>query len=110
MAKGKTRRRSRAAIPLIPSIIATLPEITVGIAAAADIEAGKPAGEVGAAALSRLSSLYALAPAQKAQVGSITFSYDAGTNIVAKVGAALVHGVARWGGMRIPLGRRVTLL
>ena len=109
-AAKKTRRRSSARVAIIPAIVALLPELGVGIAAAADAEAGKPAGEVGANALNRLGALYGTAPATTAQVGPVTFKFDLGVNVVAKVAAGGIHLLARWTGLRIPLGRRATLL
>jgi hypothetical protein len=110
MAAEKKRRRGTVRVAIIPAIVAMLPEIGVGIAAAADAEAGKPAGEVGANALNRLGALYGTAPATSAQVGVVKFNFDLGTNVIAKVAAGGIHLLARWTGLRIPLGRRATLL
>lgn len=110
MAAKVKRRRSTARIPIIPAVIAMLPEIGVGVAAAADVDAGKPSGEVGANAVNRLGALYGTAPATSAQVGGVKFEFNVGTNATAKIAAAAVHLIARWGGLRIPVGRRATLL
>lgn len=109
-AAKKTRRRSTTRVAIIPAVIAMLPEIGVGVAAAADADAGKPAGEIGANAVNRLGALYGTAPATSAQVGGVKFNFDIGTNATAKIAAAAVHLIARWGGIRIPIGRRATLL
>lgn len=110
MAKGRRTRRRGVRIPIIPSVIVVLPEITVGIAAAADAEAGASAGDVGAKALNRLASLYGQAPASSVNVGGVEFKFDLGTNVIAKISGALIHGVARWGGVTMPLGRHASLL
>lgn len=110
MAAKTKRRRSKTSIALIPTIIAALPELTVGIAAAHDADSGKPSGEVGALALRRLGALYGQSPGEKVQVGPVEFKFDVQTNAIAKIGAVAVHLLARAGQIRIPLARGVTLL
>lgn len=108
--KVKKVRRRPAAIPLIPTVIAALPEIFVGLAAAQDVENKKPAGEVGALAVKRLAALYGQSPAETVSIGPVNVTFDVGTNATAKIGGVVVHALSRWGGMRIPLGKRFTLL
>lgn len=108
--KGKRVRRRPVAVPVIPTLISTLPEIFVGLAAAQDVENKKPTGEVGALAVKRLAALYGQAPAETVGIGPVNVTFDVGTNVISKVGGVAVHALARWGGMRIPLGRRFTLL
>lgn len=110
MAATKRKRRGTVRVPIIPTVIAILPELAVGVAAANDAENGATGGEVGAKAMNRLGALYGQAPATSTVVAGVTLNFDPTINAEAKIGGLLTHLLARWAGMTIPLGKRFSLL